>query len=203
MGGDYYDFLPYVDGRWGFCIADVCGKGLPAALMMTSLQARVQMLAETAPDPGLALTALNRSLVPRFPLGKFITCFYGVLNMETGHFVYANAGHNYPLVLRHDAEIEKVLGGDLVLGLESGIEYATHELTLQSGDTLLLYSDGVTEAPSPQGEHFGERRLADFLLTSKGAACRGWIDQLVHGVRAWCARTSFPDDFTVVLLRRL
>lgn len=202
VGGDYYDFLPYGDGRLGICIADVCGKGLPAALMMTSLQARVQMLAEAAPGPGAALTMLNRSLAPRFPLGRFITCFHGVLEPAMGRFRFSNAGHNYPLLRRVNGGVERLKAGGLVLGLQAGVVYGEEEVTLQAGDTLLLYSDGVTEAPGTNGEQFGEARLADLLLEVNDLACDEWIEQLAGRIRAWSGTAGFQDDFTVVLLRR-
>lgn len=202
VGGDYYDFLPYANGQIGICIADVCGKGLPAALMMTSLQARVQILAESAPDPGAALTMLNRSLTPRFPMGRFITCFYGLLDSATGRFRYANAGHNYPLIRRENGDIERLTRGGLVLGLQPGIEYTPDDVFLRAGDTLLLYSDGVTEAPGIAGEHFGEMRLAEQMRCAGGLSCSEWIARLADEVRAWSGTLGFHDDFTAVLLRR-
>ncbi|MBV9266868.1 MAG: SpoIIE family protein phosphatase [Acidobacteriaceae bacterium] len=202
VGGDYYDFLPYPDGRLALCIADVCGKGLPAALMMSSLQARVQMLVESAPPPAAALTALNRNVAPRFPLGRFITVFFGVLDPSRGVLEYANAGHNYPLLLRANGEVERIRGGGLVLGLAPDVQYAAHELLLNPGDTLLLYSDGVTEAPSSTGEFFGEHRLANYLKTVGGSSGIEVIRQLLDRVRAWFGAPALSDDLTVVVVRR-
>ena len=202
VGGDYYDFLSYSDGRLGVLIADVCGKGLGAALMMSSLQARVQMLVEARPDCAGALTALNRNLAPRFPIGRFITAFYALLDGDTGALQYANAGHNYPLVLRQTGDVEWVREGALVLGLCDGIQYENHRLTLNPGDLLVLYSDGVTEALSPQGEQLGEKRLADFLAENCADNCSRLTEKLVSYVRGWCGSPALADDFTIVLVRR-
>ena len=204
VGGDYYDFLPYSDGRrLGLVVGDVSGKGMPAALLMSSLQARVEMLSETGPDPAFALDALNRNLAKRCPLGKFITFFYGVLDTVTGHLLYSNAGHNYPLLLRSSGEIEQLSDSSMVMGLFPSTEYNTRETVLDPGDMLVLFSDGVTEARTPEtSEEFGDDRLAEFLRAHQNEPCAEIVKQLVLHVRAWCRQSAFADDFTVVLARR-
>src|SRR5579884_1380346 len=203
VGGDYYDFLPYRDGRLGLVVADVSGKGLPAALMMSSLQARVQMLLETNPDPAPALRTLNRNLAERCPLGRFITLFYGLLNPSTGALTYANAGHNHPVLIRRSGEIEYLTAEGMIMGLLPSVTYQSKESMLESGDLLALYSDGVTEARNAAGEEFGEERLAEFLLQRRSQACPDTVKALLEYVRAWHGDATLTDDFTVVLLRRL
>jgi phosphoserine phosphatase RsbU/P len=203
VGGDYYDFLPYRDGRVGLVVGDVSGKGMPAALMMSSLQARVQMLLETNPDPASALKILNRNLAERCPLGKFITFFYGLLDPKTGVLQYSNAGHNYPLLVRADGQVEQLLAKGMVLGLDPSINYEQRETTLGCGDLLVLYSDGVTEARNENIEEFGEDRLAQFLISKRSHACSETLEALVDYVRVWHGSSSFDDDFTAVLVRRL
>ena len=203
VGGDYYDFLSYPDGRLGLALGDVAGKGLPAAIMMSSLQARVQMLVETSPDPARAVTALNRRVAERCPSGKFITFFFALLDPQTGLLAYSNAGHNYPLVIRSNGEVEQLRQGGLVLGIDPLREYGGEEIVLEPGDMLALYSDGVTEARQPSGEEFGERGLTDFLVERRVEQCSELVSGLVQHVREWCGRPSLHDDFTVVLLRRL
>ena len=202
VGGDYYDFLPYHGDRMGLFIGDVCGKGLPAALMMSSLQARVQMLAESDPDPATALTVLNHNIAGRFPLGRFITAFFGVFDQRTGALQYANAGHNYPLLLRSGGTVEELQDGGTVLGLFPGVQYGLQYIQLQRGDMLALFSDGVTEAAQPDGEQFGEKRLAGFLQANAALPCCDLVNRLVDYVRSWSGAFSFNDDFTIVLLRR-
>jgi serine phosphatase RsbU (regulator of sigma subunit) len=203
VGGDYYDFVPYKDGRLALVVGDVSGKGLPAALLMSSLQARVQMLRETNPDPGTAVTTLNRSLAERCPLGKFITFFYALLDTQTGTLRYSNAGHNYPLLLRANGKIDQLTGSGMVMGLFPSVYYEVRETKLEPGDLLALYSDGVTEATSVGGVEFGEEGLARFLSEKQSEACSQIVTSLADHVRKWRTSNSFTDDFTIVLVRRL
>lgn len=203
VGGDYFDFIPYSDGRLSLLVGDVAGKGLAAALMMSSLQARVQMLAESAPEPAPAITALNRNLSARFPLGKFITFFYGVLDPESGGIHYANAGHNYPLIVRKDGSYETLKGNGMVLGIIESSNYEAHEAKLELGDTLALFSDGVTEARSRDGEEeFGDNRLGEFLSARRTKPLDDIIQELVDYLREWSGHPGFADDFTMLLARR-
>lgn len=202
VGGDYYDFLPYADGRLGLVVGDVSGKGLPAALLMSSLEARVQMLAETGPDPATAVTALNRNFAAKCPIGKFITFFYGLLDVPTGRLLYANAGHNYPLIIRHDGSVESLTGHGMVMGIFPHSEYELNKSNLNPGDMLALFSDGVTEAGDCNGEEFGDSGLAKFLIERRFNPCEETVNALVAEVRQWCGVATFADDFTIVLLRR-
>ncbi|MBV8553109.1 MAG: SpoIIE family protein phosphatase [Acidobacteriaceae bacterium] len=204
VGGDYYDFVPYEDGRLAIVVGDVSGKGLPAALLMSSLQARVQMLRETGPDPSSAVCVLNRNLAERCPLGKFITFFYTLLDPTTGRLQYTNAGHNYPILLRANGKIEKLFGNGMVMGLFPIVQYELKETRLNPGDLLALYSDGVTEARSATtGEELGEDRLADFLVHHRTESSDGIVQALTDYVRNWSGGSSFADDFTVVLVKHL
>ncbi len=204
VGGDYYDFIPYSDGRLAVLVGDVSGKGLAASLMMSSLQARVQMLSETNPEPAPAVAILNRSLSARCPLGKFITFFYAVLDPATGKISYANAGHNYPHMIRADGTSHFLLGGGMVLGIVGSSQYEAYEAELNAGDTLVLFSDGVTEAREPGGhDEFGDERLAEFLMKRRQIPTADVISQLVDYVREWSGQFGFADDFTMLLIRRL
>jgi len=202
VGGDYFDFIPYQDGRLAVVVGDVSGKGLPAALLMSSLQARVQMLRETNPSPGRAVSTLNRSLTERCPLGKFITFFYALLDPATGALEYSNAGHNYPLLLRANGSVEILTGNGLVMGLFSAVHYDVKKTKLGPGDMLVLYSDGVTEAADSADVEFGEKGLAEFLVQCAHLRCEDIVNELVEHMRKWRGTTSFADDFTVVLVRR-
>ncbi len=202
VGGDYFDFIPYQDGRLAVVVGDVSGKGLPAALLMSSLQAKVQMLRESNPSPDKAVGTLNRSLTERCPLGKFITFFYALLDPTTGALEYSNAGHNYPLILRADGNVETLTGNGLVMGLFSAVQYEVKKTALEAGDMLVLYSDGVTEAADSADMEFGENGLAEFLTARKSVRCEDIVNQLVEHMRKWRGLTSFADDFTIVLVRR-
>jgi phosphoserine phosphatase RsbU/P len=201
VGGDYYDFLTYDPERMALVIADVCGKGMPAALMMSSLQARVQMLAASCPDAAQALTSLNRNLAPRFPPGRFITAFYAILEMATGRLEYSNAGHNYPIVVRADGSFEQLVQGGLVLALVCGTKYSAFETELRPGDLLCLYSDGVTEATNSRGEMFSEDRLARFVAERKDQQPAQIVKELLANLHQWSSG-PLSDDLTLVLVAR-
>jgi sigma-B regulation protein RsbU (phosphoserine phosphatase) len=202
VGGDYFDFIPYQDGRLAVVVGDVSGKGLPAALLMSSLQAKVHMLRETNPSPVKAVGTLNRSLTERCPLGKFITFFYALLDPASGVLEYSNAGHNYPLILRTDGSVETLTGNGLVMGLFAAVHYEVKKTKLAPGDMLVLYSDGVTEAADRADVEFGEKGLAEFLAARKSIRCEDIVNQLVEYMRKWRGASSFADDFTIVLVRR-
>lgn len=202
VGGDYYDFVPYSDGRLALVVGDVAGKGLAASLMMSSLQARVHMLVESCPDPANALTVLNRNVAKRCPPGKFITFFYGLLDPATGKLQYANAGHNYPLLIRADGTSVCLIGHGMVMGILENSKYQTFEAELAPGDMLALFSDGVTEARTADNDEFGESRLAGFLTARRDRPASQIIDELVTYVRDWSGEVVFADDFTMVIVRR-
>jgi serine phosphatase RsbU (regulator of sigma subunit) len=203
VGGDYYDFLPYHDGRLAIVVGDVAGKGLSASLMMSSLQARVHMLAESSPDPATALTVLNRNVAKRCPPGRFITFFYGLLDPMTGKLQYANAGHNHPLLLRKDGSAVELAGHSMVMGILDDIRYQTYEIVLDPGDLLALFSDGVTEARTQdETQEFGEERLAGFLAEERASSANIVIDDLMTYVRNWTGQMAFADDFTMVIVKR-
>jgi sigma-B regulation protein RsbU (phosphoserine phosphatase) len=171
--------------------------------MMSSLQARVHMLAESSPDPAPAVTTLNRNLAARCPLGKFITFYYGVLDPSNGRLYYANAGHNYPVIIRQNGTFELLLGNGMVLGIIGISKYDPYEAQLGPGDMLALFSDGVTEARSRDGrEEFGDQRLGEFLSERRAKPLDAIIQELVDYLKDWSGQPGFADDFTMLLARR-
>lgn len=203
VGGDYYDYLPYHDGRLALLVGDVAGKGLPASLMMSSLQARVHMLSDSSPDPAAALNVLNRNVARRCPPGRFITFFYSVLDPITGKLKYANAGHNHPLLIHGDGSYAALRGHGMVMGILADSHYQGYEVALDAGETLALFSDGVTEARSADTwQEFGEQRLGAFLAAHRFESPQQIIDQLVSYLREWSGQQAFADDFTMVIVKR-
>jgi serine phosphatase RsbU (regulator of sigma subunit) len=202
VGGDYYDFVPYRDGRLALVVGDVAGKGLAASLLMSSLQARVHMLAESSPDPASALSILNRNVAKRCPSGKFVTFFYCLLNPMTGNLQYANAGHNHPLLVRGDGSAVSLTGHGMVMGIVESMQYQAFETQVMPGDTLMLFSDGVTEARNPGGEEFGDDRLAGFVAARRELSPGKMIEKLAEYIRQWSKQPSFSDDFTAVIVKR-
>lgn len=202
VGGDYYDYASMADGRTAVIVADVAGKGLPAAIMMSSLQARFMTLAEEANSADLLLTRLNRGITSKCPGNRFITAFLAVVEPGTGRVEYANAGHNPPLVRRSDGSLEWLKEGGPVLGILNSIQYGAGQFQLEPGDALVLYSDGVTEAPDLSDEEFGEERLVEACASLPDMSAADWIRDL--RVRIWEHANGAPqgDDLTVVVLRR-
>ncbi|MGE5487385.1 MAG: SpoIIE family protein phosphatase [bacterium] len=197
VGGDYYDFLPTADGKLSIVVADVAGKGLPAALVMTNLQAMTQAIVETSTSPAEVVTRLNRGMGRACPSNKFVTLFYCVIDPASGELVYSNAGHNPPLLLRVSGEVERLEAGGPVLGILRGMRFVEAHASLAPGDVLVMYSDGVTEAADAAGEEFGEERLIEVVRCNAGSA-RGIVTAVDRVVREFTAGQPQADDITVV-----
>ncbi|HTW64556.1 MAG TPA: SpoIIE family protein phosphatase [Bryobacteraceae bacterium] len=204
VGGDYYDFLAYPDGRVGLLVGDVAGKGMPAALLMSSLQARVQVLFDDPSNLAALVTRLNRIITSNCPSNRFITFFIGILDPKTGELTYVNAGHNPPLVAHADGSVEKLDGTGLILGILPVATYAQKSCTLAPGDAVLLFSDGVTEPVRPgSDEEFGEDRLAQSFSKLRGQDAHSIIECINQQVNEFTAGSPPADDITLVVARRL
>jgi phosphoserine phosphatase RsbU/P len=203
VGGDYFDYVPLKESRLGVLIADVAGKGLAAALLMTSLQARVQLLAEDEAEIGHLVTRLNRSVSATCPGNRFVTFFLTALDPQSGRISCVNAGHNAPFLLRRNGTLEMLTEGGPVLGILKQMRYASFETGMAPGDVLLLYSDGVTEAVNPQGEEYGEERLeAALRSTGEAATAQERLLAVVRSVAAFTGTAAAVDDLTLVVVRR-
>lgn len=202
VGGDYYDFLSYPDGRLAIALGDVSGKAMPAALLMTSLQARVRVLAEQPADVADLITRLNRHTAANCPSNRFISFFFSILNPRTGEIVYSNAGHNPPLLVHPDGEIETLTGGGLILGLFPQARYESHTVSMRPGDVLVLFSDGVTEAMNPQDEEFEESRLIEVLRANRHRSASEIVEAITRSVSTFIAGAPAADDLTLVVVRK-
>jgi serine phosphatase RsbU (regulator of sigma subunit) len=204
VGGDYYDFFDYGDGRLGITIADVSGKGLPAGLMITSLQGRIHILAEHRYGPGQLVSWLNSSVAKNCPMHRFVTSFFALVNNRDGDLVYCNAGHNPPMVARRDGVVEHLPFGGPVLGIRQDVRYQEHKSHLEFGDALLLYTDGVTECPKAISEEaFGEDRLAAVLRDYRDRPAEITIKAIFSAIDHWASGAPFADDTAAVVIRRL
>jgi serine phosphatase RsbU (regulator of sigma subunit) len=178
VGGDFYAFHLLSEGRLGVVVGDATGKGVPAALVMSTTCGMLQVVSQTldSSSPGEVLEQVNETLVARIPANMFVTCFYGVLDPRSGTFTYANAGHDLPY-LWHGGEAEELRAGGMPLGLMPAMSYDEKEIELDVGEGVFFYSDGLVEAHNPEGEMFGfpllrelvaehgeQRSLGDFLL---------------------------------------
>jgi phosphoserine phosphatase RsbU/P len=194
VGGDWYDFISFADGRWGLVLADVSGKGTAAALLMSATRGVMRSLAEACSTPGEVLTRLNQLLVDDFPAGKFVTMVYAVLDPAARTVVFANAGHLRPLFI--DAEGEHFLDTErgLPLGLGCG-DYSETQVSLSEGSKLIFYSDGITEAENTHEEEYGLCRLAEHAVTTGASAV-----SILDDVRSFSSGANLRDDATVVFV---
>lgn len=194
VGGDWYDFIAFPDGRWGLVLADVSGKGTAAALLMSATRGMLRSLAEACCTPGEVLTRLNQLLVDDFPAGKFVTMVYAVLDPSTRTVVFANAGHLRPLFIDKQGEHFVDTERGLPLGLGCG-DYSETNITLSEGSKLVFYSDGITEAENAKAEEYGLCRLAEHAGKAGSSAV-----SIVDDVRSFVDGANLRDDASVVFV---
>ncbi len=203
VGGDYFDFFKYPNGRVAMVLGDVSGKGMPASLMMMGLQARVQVLAEEPQNLAAVVTRLNKITCQNCPSNRFITFFICVLNPATGELTYCNAGHNPPVLVRAGGSVEYLEGGGPPLGILPSVNYAEYHVQLVPGDVLAIYSDGVTEAMNAKDEEFGDESFAEALKANRQKGAAEIVDAVTQALTAFTAGSPAADDITLVVARRL
>ncbi|HSU65770.1 MAG TPA: SpoIIE family protein phosphatase [Tepidisphaeraceae bacterium] len=203
VGGDYYDFFTYSDGRVGLALGDVSGKGMPASLMMMALHARVQVLAEDPTDLGGFMSRLNKATCAKCPSNRFITFFFSVLDAATGDLRFANAGHNPPIIMRASGKAQMLEGGGPVLGILSIAPYSEQQERLEEGDMLVVYSDGVTEATNEAYDEFGEDKLIEVLRKHRNEPAPNIVKAVTHALTEFAAGAPQADDITLVVAKRL
>jgi serine phosphatase RsbU (regulator of sigma subunit) len=202
VGGDFYDFHLLSEGRLGVVVGDATGKGVPAALVMSTTSGMLQLAAQSSEfsSPGEVLAEVNETLLARIPTNMFVTCFYAILDPESGSLSYANAGHDLPYV-RRGGEAEELRATGMPLGLMPGMGYEEKETILNSGEAALLYSDGLVEAHDPEGEMFSFPRLRAIIAQHGEERALGDIlmEELYSFVgEGW----EQEDDITLLTLRR-
>ena len=203
VGGDYFDFITLEGTHVIVGLGDVSGKGMPAALLMTHLNASVRAQIETERPLAEVMRRLNKSVHQNVHgAARFITLVLADADGSTGEIQYVNAGHNPPYLLRANGSVESLSEGGLLLGPMADAQYETGTSRLEPGETLLLYSDGVTEARSLSGEEFGDERLQDFLRERAGMGSEDLVESVLAVVREFCAPAKPQDDVTVVAMRR-
>ncbi len=198
VGGDYFDVLTLPSGKVVFCMADVCGKGISAALLMANVQAAFRAFAPDSADVGSLCLRLNRTLCEVTGPARFVTFYCGVFDPDTRWFEYENAGHLPPLLLRGE-EAEPITGGGMVLGLFPEAAYESRFLQLLSGDRIILATDGILEAADQHGEEFGEARLASASRAAVLPAAGTIQQQVMTTVTAYC-NGNFEDDASLMVI---
>ena len=201
VSGDYYDVARIADSTTAFCIADAAGKGLPAALLMSNLQAVLKSLMRDGLQPSDVCSRVNRFLFDVMPENKFVSFFYGVLDSNTHRLTYCNAGHNPPLLVRSSGSAGELNSSGAVLGQFLSWPYGQNELHFECGDTLLLFTDGVVEACNTQEEAFGEDRLLQLTQGLAKDSAHTIQNALSQAVSNHCGG-QFQDDATLIVLQR-
>ena len=201
VGGDYYDVL-LQGNRVALLVGDVAGKGMPAALMMANLQARLRTLAPLELTPAELVSRLNQGVAEGNPGNRFVTLFYGVFDPETRTLTYSNAGHNPPLVIGASGRTDRLSGGGPVLGLLRSVMYEMKRIRLGVGDVLVLYSDGLTEATRPNTEdEFGDERIAEIVHANSARPTQMILNAIVEALYDWTGGAQFADDVTLLIAR--
>ena len=204
VGGDFYDFHHLSEGRLGVVVGDATGKGVPAALVMSTTCGMLRLAARAlgSPSPGEVLAQVNETLFARIPSNMFVTCFYAILDPKRGTFRYANAGHDPPYLRRSNDDADELRARGMPLGLMPGMEYEEGEITLEEVHGILLYSDGLVEAHDPKGAMFGFPRLRA-LISELGVEERALGDFLMEELYCFVGEGwGQEDDITLLTLRR-
>ena len=198
VGGDCFDTLAF--GRsLGISIADIAGKGLPAALLMSNLQAAVRAFAQESAEPASVCASVNRLLCRNMASGRFATFCYARIEPDAGRIVYSNAGHNPPLIVRADGVTSPLSEGGMVLGIFPDIVYAQASAPIAAGDRVVFYTDGITEARNSEGEEYGEERFAAAAVAARALPVEALKDALFADVTAFsCGK--FEDDATLIVV---
>jgi sigma-B regulation protein RsbU (phosphoserine phosphatase) len=198
VGGDCFDTLGF-GTVLGISIADIAGKGLPAALLMSNLQAAVRAFAQEAVSPSSINNSINRLLCRNMASGRFATFCYARIEPAARRVVYSNAGHNPPLLITPDGSVAKLAEGGMVLGVFPDNQYEQAEVPLSPGDRLLFYTDGITEARSPEGDEYGEDRLAETAQAVRTASAEKIKEAVLADVNAF-TNGRFEDDATLIVV---
>jgi phosphoserine phosphatase RsbU/P len=198
VGGDYFDVFQLNRYQAALCIGDVSGKGLAGALLMSNLQAAVRATARVAPDPRSLCERLNELIRANIAADKFITFFYGLLDVSRRTLTYANAGHNAPVLVRADSSVLRLDQGGPVLGVFPEPRYARGNVHLAPGDRLVLFTDGLVEATNSFNDEFGEERLIKMLVERRSLAARPLLERAMKAASQFC-NGHFEDDATLVV----
>ena len=204
VGGDFYDFFRIDDQRIGFVVADVSGKGVPAAIFMAVSRTLIRATGVRGVSPAECISYSNELLAQESANSMFVTAFYGIYNLTTGQVTYTNAGHNPPYLMKADGTILQLpFSSDLVVGAIDDFKYSEETLQLEHGDTLLLYTDGVTEAINSGDEEFGEQRLQAVLAQLTSNISQDIIERIKACVSDFAGEAEQSDDITLLAIKRL
>ena len=201
VSGDYYDWVKIFDDQIGVVVADAVGKGVPAALLMAFLRASLRSAIQTGYAPHITFSKINDLLWDSVEDNQFVTAIYGILDATNKTFVFSNAGHNPPLLVKPDGEMRFVEYGDLPLGMFRNRRYHQHFIRFEQGQVLILYTDGITEAANTNGEEYGNERLARRVLAGIDLPAKKLIDFIRKDVADFTERKFLDDDGTLFIIK--
>lgn len=203
VSGDYYDWVRIYDDQIGIVIADVSGKGVPAAILMAFLRASLRAATHTGYATNISMAKVNYLLWESIERNQFVTAFHGILDASNNTLSYSNAGHNPPLLIKASGETQFIESGEQPLGMFPETRYHEYHLSFEPGDVLVLYTDGVTEAQNPAGEEFGRDRLVEAVKETYDRPARDLIASLETTVLKWTANAGANDDITFFVIKAL
>jgi sigma-B regulation protein RsbU (phosphoserine phosphatase) len=203
VGGDFYDFFRIDDNHIGVVMADVSGKGIPAAIFMAVSRTLIRATGMRGGSPSDCINYSNRLLAQESVNNMFVTVFYGIYNLQTGELTYCNAGHNPPCLVKSNGQVSTLpTTGDTIVGAMDFLEFHEKTMTLEKGDVLVMFTDGVTEAFDTSFEQYGDDRLQDTLQKVAQQGCRQLIDSVRADVAAFVGEAEQSDDITIMALKR-
>jgi sigma-B regulation protein RsbU (phosphoserine phosphatase) len=202
VSGDYYDFIPISETELAFCLGDVSGKGMPAALLMANLQATLRGQVFFKNSPKVCVTYSNSLLFNSTSSEKFVSLFYGKIDIKNHELLLCNAGHDRPLFLSKDNELFRLKTGGIVLGFIPDFQYEEEKRVIQAGEIILVYSDGITEAMNENEEEFGEERLIEILRENKDQSSERIIKKIIENVGNHFRGMPQMDDMTLLIIKR-
>ena len=202
VGGDYFDFIPLEQNRLAFCLGDLSGKGMPAALLMSNLQATIRGQTMVNATTAECLHRSNKILFHNTPPEKFATFFYGILDPGNHSLVYSNAGHNYPFLFKKGKEPVQLKESGIVLGCMEPFPFTEEKISLKPGETLLIYSDGITEAVNPENEELGESKLVQIISENQELSAEEIVKKVIDTVKEYTGTSPQTDDITLLIIKR-
>lgn len=202
VGGDFYDCIMIDEYRFALVIGDACGKGVPAAMLISQIQGLVKSAITSGKRRSEIMESLNRHLKEHTTSDNFATLFYGIYDIRTGVFKYSNGGHNYPIIVRKNGETEFLNSTGPALGISLDAKHSNEKITLKKGDSLLMYTDGVTETMKLTGEQYGEQRLLDVFASSRNLKANQTIDKILTDLRIFHEVEPLQDDRTLLILKK-
>lgn len=205
VGGDYYDYIPIPNtNRWGFTVADVTGKGVPASLLMATMRASLRSHVENNNSVSDSINKLNKLIFEDSPVDKFITAIYGELDTKTHSFNYVNAGHNNPYLLKvNNHTLTKLNVGGVMLGIMDPVNFKADSISIGPGEKLILFSDGIPEARNKEGDFFSDEAFEEWLLEHKSLTPSQMMMNLLKTIENFAQGQSQSDDITMIIIERV